>query len=140
MNKSLIETNSISEENIKLIKKTIKSCIKEVENNPNSSLAFSKKLTQFIESLKRQIAKENNLIEFSLLTKSIRYQKILEILFSMGADYLKHDSLLKIEYILNSHVLKNCLSPESAIMIFMKETYDTSNKVIIDNSFNLTKL
>ena len=63
---------------------------------------------------------------------------MLEIIFSMGADYLKHDSLLKIESILNSQIFKSCLTPESAIMIFMKETYDKSNRMIIDNCFNLT--
>lgn len=73
------------------------------------------------------------------MKRSQQYLCMLELLYSMGADYLSQDSLMLLERILDLNVFKNNLAPESAIMIFMRERYSSSN-VSFDNTYKLSQM
>lgn len=100
---------------------------------------YKKKLKQFISEMMRKV--EDNFREFNRknLDKTVSsyceiYENVVLDLYKLGADYMEFSSLMKLKTIIEQAVFKNCLTPESAMMIFMKEDYAEDDVLIYDIS------
>ncbi len=105
-------------------------------NDSSSDSLYSRKVVQFLKSLITQINKESLIRSNSksnkkskenegnvIITKSELFETILSVILKMGADYLRLDSLIYLEKIIEMGVFKNCYTPEAAMIIYMKESY-----------------
>lgn len=125
---------TIKEENLRQLKEDIKERFRS--NDSSSDSLYSRKVVQFLKSLITQINKESLIRSNSksnkkskenegnvIITKSELFETILSVILKMGADYLRLDSLIYLEKIIEMGVFKNCYTPEAAMIIYMKESY-----------------
>ncbi len=116
------------DDNISLLKDTIK---KQYKNNgmsnEGSNSLFYKKLSQFILSFIKKMNLQASVFRYSQMKNDEKYSFMLEVLYQMGADYLSQESLMLVMKILDMKIFQNNLTPESSLMIFLKEKYFKSN-------------
>lgn len=120
---------------IEEIKEYIKNDFKESlnkdegeEKNKTITQSFNKKISQFVKAFFLKMENMSvDLYSYDLsLTenKSRLYNKLLDVVYCMGASYFKHESLFVLDKIIkNDDIINFSICPESAMMIFLHESH-----------------